>query len=126
MTTPTSGGPSRLSNANTASYYLAGNAVAATGFPIFVAPYDCKIIDVRAKVKTAPTGATLIADVNKNGTTVFTTQANRPTIAISATASSTTLPDVRNLVAGDVITVDVDQIGSTVAGAELLVQVTVE
>lgn len=83
------------------------------------------IVDVRAYAGTAPTGASMIVDVNKNGTTVFTTQANRPTIAAAANASSTTKPDVTAVAAGDRLSVDVDQIGSTVAGSDLLVSVTI-
>ncbi|MGH3375974.1 MAG: hypothetical protein ACRDP6_14645 [Actinoallomurus sp.] len=84
------------------------------------------IRSVRASVGTAPTGASLIVDVNKNGTTIFTTQANRPTVAISGnTSGKVTNMDVTTLADGDYITVDIDQIGSTVAGADLVVQVEV-
>jgi hypothetical protein len=61
-------------------------------------------------------------DVNKNGTTIFTTQANRPTIAIGANTALGT-PDITALAQNDYLTFDVDQIGSTVAGANLTVQV---
>lgn len=83
------------------------------------------ITDVRAYADTAPTGATLIADVNKNGTTIFTTQGNRPTVAIAGNASSTTAPDVTAVAAGDRISVDIDQIGSGTAGSDLHVTVTI-
>jgi hypothetical protein len=81
---------------------------------------------VRATVGTAPTGATLIIDLNKNGTTMFTTQGNRPTVAISGnTSGKVTNADVTSIADGDYLTVDVDQVGSTVAGADLVVQVEV-
>lgn len=84
----------------------------------------CTIVGARASVGTAPTGATLIVDVNKNGTTIYTTQGNRPTIAISGNTSGTpTTPDVTSLAAGDYLTVDTDQVGSSVAGADLMVTV---
>jgi hypothetical protein len=83
------------------------------------------IQSVRAMVNTAPTGAAILVDVNKNGTTIFTTQANRPSIAAAGNASSAAVPDVTSLAAGDFLTVDVDQIGSTVAGSDLTVIVTV-
>lgn len=85
---------------------------------------DLVISDVRARVITAPTGATLICDVNIGGTTIFTTQGNRPTIAISGTTSTTVAPNVTSWPVGGVLSVDVDQVGSTVAGAGLTVQVT--
>lgn len=85
---------------------------------------DLVITDVRAIVGTAPTGATAIFDVNLDGTTIFTTQGSRPTIAISGTTSTTVAPDVTSWPVGGVLTVDVDQVGSTVAGAALTLQVT--
>lgn len=81
----------------------------------------CTIVSVKAIVNTPPTGASLIVDVNKNGTTIFTTQANRPTIAAGANNSSTTAPDVTSLAVDDYLTVDIDQVGSTVAGSDLTV-----
>jgi hypothetical protein len=80
--------------------------------------------EIRAYCVTAPTGAAIIVDVNKNGTTMYTTQANRPTIAVSTTSVVAALPDVLTLAPGDYMTVDIDQIGSTIAGADLTVQPT--
>lgn len=77
----------------------------------------------RVSVGTAPTGASLIIDVNKGGTTLFTTQGNRPVVAAGAnTAKWITLPDIVAWNDGEYLTVDVDQIGSTIAGADLSVQ----
>ena len=64
-------------------------------------------------------------DVMKNGVTLFTTSANRPTIAIAGNASTTTLPDVTLIVTGDRLRVDVIQIGSGTAGSNLYVTVAV-
>lgn len=73
---------------------------------------------------TQPTGAAILADVNKNGTTVFTTQGNRPTVAVSTNGGGlSATPDVTSLADGDYLTVDIDQIGSTVAGADVTVGV---
>jgi hypothetical protein len=77
---------------------------------------------VRATVGTAPTGSSIIVDVKKNGTTMYTTTGNRPTIAVSTTTTAATLPDVTFLSPGDYMTVDIAQVGSTVAGADLTVQ----
>lgn len=68
-------------------------------------------------VGKAPTGADAIFDVNKNGVTLFTTQGNRPRVAAGSTIGALAVPDIVSVVAGDVITVDVDQIGSTLAGS---------
>lgn len=83
------------------------------------------IYSVWASVGTAPTGASLIVDVNKVGTTIFTTQSNRPTIAVSTFFDDTPQPDVNTWADGDYLTFDVDQVGSTAAGADLAVGVMV-
>jgi hypothetical protein len=81
---------------------------------------------IRASVGTAPAGAPVIIDVNKNGTSLFTTQANRPTIAAAAnTSGNVTIMDVTTVAPGEYLTIDIDQIGSTTAGADLTVQIEV-
>jgi hypothetical protein len=84
------------------------------------------VVAVRASVGTAPTGASIIVDVNENGTTLYTTQANRPTIAISGNTTDATLPVDVSVADNNYLTVDIDQIGSTVAGANLTVTVWLE
>jgi hypothetical protein len=102
-----------------------GTLVVGTGAQRIYAPFACTIVQVRANVVTAPTGASLIVDVNKNGTTTYGTQSARPTIAASSVTAVGGAATVTTLAAGDYLTIDVDQIGSTVAGADLTVQVTV-
>jgi hypothetical protein len=86
----------------------------------------CTIVGVRLMAGTAPTGASIILDVNKNGTTIYTTQGNKPVIAASANSGGPgTTPDVTALAAGDYITVDIDQVGSSVPGSDLVVTVIV-
>ncbi len=70
-------------------------------------------------VDTAATGAALIVDVLKNGTTIYTT---KPQFAISAntlTAGTLKSDGTQNYVAGDRITFSVTQIGSTLPGQGL-------
>lgn len=90
-----------------------------TGVPLTVR-------STRATVGTAPTGASVICDVNVAGVTIYGTQANRPTIAATGLTSgknvgmtSTSIPD------GSRVTVDIDQVGSTTPGEDLVVQVEV-
>ena len=112
-----------------------------------------------ALVGTAPTGASLVVDVLKNGVSVYSTPANRPAIAAGANVSQnpglpagtagaanpgayTTLgATAQNLevptsslatgyaptkfVQGDVLSLLVVSVGSTVAGADLSVSVSV-
>lgn len=80
------------------------------------------ISNVFLMVETAPTGASLIVDVNKNGTSIFaTTPANRPTIAASGTSGTSGTPDTTSVADGDYLTFDIDQVGSTIPGSDLLV-----
>lgn len=93
----------------------------------FIAPCDGKIVAVKACSLSAPAGASIILDVNKGGTTIFTTQANRPTIAAAATTATLAgAPEVVEFAAGDVITVDVDQVGSSTAGTGFTVSIAFE
>ena len=77
---------------------------------------------VTVSAGTAPTGADLILDVNKNGVSVFTNQASRPKVAAGAFVGVVT-PPATTIADGDYVSIDVDQVGSTVAGANLIVEV---
>jgi hypothetical protein len=79
------------------------------------------ITEVYAYVKTAPVGESLIVDVNKNGTTIFTTQSNRPQISSGENSDTSGSPDVTALVKNDKLTIDIDQVGSTTPGSDLVV-----
>lgn len=80
------------------------------------------ITSVRATVETAPSGGTVVVDVNVSGTTIFTTQANRPTIAAAGTTSGkVTNMNVTSVPAGGYLTVDVDT--ATAPAANLTVQI---
>lgn len=81
------------------------------------------VANVVASVGVAPTGSSMIFDVNKNGTTIFTTQANRPTITASSFYDGSSVPDVTSFAAGDYITIDVDQVGSSVSGSNAVIKI---
>jgi len=105
------------------SFFRTGTLEVTTGASKFPALFDMTLIGVRAAVGTAPTGADLIVDVNKNGTTVYTTQGNRPTISDGNTSSTETVPDVTAVAAGDLLSVDIDQVGSSTEGSDLVVAI---
>ena len=84
------------------------------------------ITAVFVMVETAPTGASLVVDVSKNGTTIFSTQTNRPTIASGSTSGTSGTPDTQAVADGDYLTFDIDQVGSTIPGADLLIVVYFE
>lgn len=83
----------------------------------------CTISKVFICLNTAPTGSAVIVDVHKNGTTIFTNQAHRPQIAISGNTGVTTSVDVSSWLDGEYLTVDIDQIGSTIPGSDLTVHI---
>jgi len=66
---------------------------------------------------TQGTAGSTIVDVNKNGVTIFTVQANRPTLAWNDAdgVAKSGDPDVTTLAENDVLTVDIDQVAT---GAE--------
>jgi hypothetical protein len=84
------------------------------------------IKEVHASVKTAPTGASIIVDINKNGSTIWATQSNRVTIAATEYVATQSTFDTTALVNGDYLTIDLDQVGSTIAGAKIAVRVKIE
>lgn len=81
------------------------------------------IVGAWVAANTAPTTQAILADVNKNGTTIFTTQANRPTTTVGNGGGLSAAPDVTSLADGDYLTVDIDQVGTGTAGADVTVGV---
>jgi hypothetical protein len=104
-------------------FTVPGTLSVGTGRAKFYIPGPITLGNVRASVGTAPTGADITIDVNKNGTTVFTTQANRPKIFAGQTLVSTSTPNITEFSAGDYITVDIDTIGSLNPVMDLTVQI---
>jgi hypothetical protein len=106
--------------------FVAGELEVGASVFGFVAPFDMTITEVQVAVEVAPTGADLILDINDNGDTIYTTQANRPTIAIGDNTNVVELPDAIEIGKGEMITLDVDQVGSTLTGENLMVTITGE
>lgn len=105
------------------TFTKAGTLTTGTGAFRWYASRSYVIEQVRASVNGAPTGSSILVDVNKNGTTIFTTQSNRPTIAVSTNTDLADAINVTTFASGDYLTADVDQIGSGTAGSDLTVQV---
>lgn len=84
------------------------------------------IAGVRANVGIPASGTSVIIDVNVDGTTIFTAQNNRPAIAAGVyTSGKVTNMTITSIPNGSFVTVDVDQVGSVVAGNDLTVQIEV-
>lgn len=94
----------------------------------FYAPQSLTVTNVRASVGTAPTGSSVIVDVLKNGSTIFTTSGNRPTILVGTFLDSSSVPDIAQatLVTNDYLVISIVQVGSSVAGSDLTVQLELQ
>lgn len=95
---------------------------AGTAKLTFRMPYAMTLTAVRLSVTTAPTGSALVVNIKEGGVSIFST---KPQIDAGSTTSvgSGTAAVISDSALADnaVITVDIDQIGSTVAGAGLKV-----
>lgn len=93
--------------------------------PRIIFPHGGAIIRVDAVVTTAPTGAALRVDLEKNGANSIFGTNDYVEIAAAANSGNSTDMDAAHslLAAGDYLTVDIDQVGSTVAGVDLSVTI---
>lgn len=98
--------------------------------PWIIASQAMTISKVYGIVKTAPTGASILIDIEKstdNGATWTsiwnTTPGNRLTIAAGSRNGSQTSFDTTAVAEGNLLRIAVDQVGSTVPGANLTVAI---
>jgi hypothetical protein len=88
----------------------------------FRMPYAMTVTAVRSSVTTAPTGSTLVVDINEGGTSILSTKLSIDATEKTSTTAATAAVISDTALADDAeITIDIDQIGSTVAGAGLKV-----
>lgn len=88
----------------------------------FRMPYAFTLTAVRASVKTAPTGSTIIVDINEGGTTILSTKLTIDASETTSTTAATPAVISDTALADDAeITIDIDQIGSSTAGVGLKV-----
>lgn len=86
---------------------------------------------IRASCGTAPTGTTstpitgasLVCDVNVSGSTIWPTQSQRVNIQSGVNTGAVTTFGTTTIADGSYMTVDIDFVGSTVAGSDLTVEV---
>lgn len=118
----------------TVNLYIAGVQTVGTDKVRHLFPRPAIVKDVQLIIKTAPTGAALIVDVNSWDGAAFTSiYSTRPQIAAAATTGGaqpdstyarrcfTLYTGSGAAAAGSYLSVDVDQIGSGVAGSDLWV-----
>lgn len=88
----------------------------------FRMPYAFELSDIRASVTTAPTGSVLTVDVNETGSTILSTKITIDATEKTSTTAATPPVISDSTLADDAeITIDIDGIGSTIAGAGLKV-----
>lgn len=87
----------------------------------FRVPSSFTLTEVRASLTTASTGSSVIIDVNLSGVSVFgTTKLSiNATHTTSTTASTSPTITTNSFVSNSEITIDIDQVGSTIPGAGL-------
>lgn len=73
-----------------------------------------------AALRTPVSGASLVLDINKNFTTIFTNQATRISIPGGGTFVSTASFAVKSFSAGDIFTVDIDNGGGTASDLTII------
>lgn len=88
----------------------------------FRMPYAFTLTAVRASVTTAPTDAALTVDINEGGVSILSTKLTIDSTEKTSTTAATAAVISDSALADDAeITIDIDQVGSTVAGAGLKV-----
>lgn len=96
----------------------------ATASPVvtFRMPHAMTLTDVRASVNTAPVGSNLIIDINESGSSILSTKLSIDAGESTSTTAATAAVISDSALADDAeITIDIDQVGSTTAGAGLKV-----
>jgi hypothetical protein len=84
----------------------------------FRMPYAFTLTAVRASVTTAPTGSTILIDINEAGSTILSTKLMIDASEKTSTTAATPAVISDSSLADDAeITIDFDQVGSTIAGA---------
>lgn len=92
--------------------------------PILI-PSAVTILSIKAYARTAPQGASIIFDINKNGTSIFSTSVDRLSIA-SGSNTSTVGNFSASLAANDVLELDIDQVGTTTFGSDITIVLEVQ
>lgn len=87
-------------------------------------PFDATITDVQAYVNDSTTGDTLIVDINEDGVSILTTKLHiDPSEKKSSLSSTAVVIGDADIARGAEITIDIDRIGSSEAGAGLKVYI---
>jgi hypothetical protein len=116
---PESGGSGGMA----VDWFVDGALATETGVTAWVSPKSATISSIIAYCSTKGASGSTTIDIHKNGTTVFTTQANRPSVAYNdADGWATGTPDVTSLLEGDVLTLDIDAVATGAEGLAVVIE----
>jgi hypothetical protein len=104
---------------------LGGNAYVADDIITVRAPYAMTLSEVKLGVATAPTGASLDVDVRYHATdpTSATTILSSDVSIAASAYSGTATPSTTAIAKGGFFVIDVNQIGSTLPGTGLIIEI---
>jgi len=106
-------------------WFEPGDAGTGTDISAYIKiPFNGVLSKAFARVKTAPVDADIIIDINKNGTTLWTS--DKLTISDGANSGNKTVFDNYSVGIDDYFTIDIDQVGSTTAGEDLTIMLDME
>lgn len=105
------------------TFSISGELVAEAKTHRYYPPFDITIDDMVLSCGVAPTGSSVKFDVDRSGTTIFTTQGNRPEVAAAAYVDTAAVPDVTTVTTSQYLTIEVDEIGSTLPGEDAVLTI---
>jgi len=116
--------PGAMTGGGSPTFRADGVLVVTTGVgEAYISTADATIEYVYIHCGTPGTAGSTIVDVNKNGVTIFTNQANRPTLAWNDAdgVAKSGIPDVVDLAENDVLTIDIDQVATGAADLSVVI-----
>jgi hypothetical protein len=119
-----------------ATFVYGGALEVATGTVVWRCPFDyAQIQSCSATLgrDSTPASTDVIVDVNlyspsaatPSWGTIYTTQANRPRVEVGEFIGTPTVPNIIDLVEGDLLTVDIDQVGGGATPTDYDLTVTI-
>lgn len=95
-----------------------------TGAWVYPTPHE--LLSIQLSITEPPIGADVVVDLNVNGASVFTDQADRPRILDGERSGLVNFSPAILIGAAEAMTVDIDEVGSTSPGRTLVVIVRSE
>lgn len=102
------------------SVFLGGTLSVGVAVQEWAAPLAFTLRSATGRVRVAPAGAALIVDLRINGASIFASQSEMVNIAAGSQQDVSAVKNAA-VAAGDVLTLEIEQVGSTTAGSDLTV-----